>query len=225
VFAMRRLTASRWRAISSAFRYSSVFSAAIAMTQDLSARTHLPDIDAVRAVSAPDIRFYAIVGACVSLVSTVERSLFDCYAIASGKSDADCAAEFYKYVRYEHKRCVVDLAIRSNCSDPSILRRWDNLLNVVDNLLGPNGARNLVAHNVVDLRLTLFFSEPSFEDLATEFEFSTSQNNLLVLLKRRAARTEDFESLAEYATRLKGLKLSLVRFSSRLRKACGRCPS
>ena len=183
-------------------------------------RAHFPNVTAIRAVEQDDIRFYAIVGACVSLVSAVEFGLFECYVAATGQAEKDAAIVFYRFNQYTHKRDVVDGAIRA-IPNPSIAKQWDKLLIIVQSLLGPDGPRNLLAHNFISGDALVTFDDDT-KQVGVQIQFSTEQNAAQIAAGTRSKRSEDFESLATFASRLVGVRISLRKFNSRLRVACGR---
>lgn len=192
-------------------------------------RPHLPDIIAIRKVLDPEIQFYAIIGACISLVASNDHALFECYLAASGLPQGDAAKEFYRYAaNFDRKRGLADTAIKGAVASRFALsKRWDELQLRAQQYLGPLGARNLLAHNPVLMELTFFIPDEKLTDgTSGEFrldaEFSISQHPTLVSSGMRPGRTEAFEELASYALGLLGLCLSLRKFAIRLRAACGR---
>src|SRR5438067_6738397 len=107
----------------------------------------IPDLQAIDDVTDPSVRFYAIIGACITAVAGVERALFRCYAAASDLSERDAASNFYRDIRFRHKRDTVDAAARQALADdPGLVRRWQELIRRVQELLGPKGTRNLLGH-------------------------------------------------------------------------------
>src|SRR5436190_12380163 len=110
---------------------------------------HLPDLQDIDKVEDPSVRFYAIIGACISLVANVEHALFGLYVDASGLSEADAASVYYRHVRFSHKRNTVDAAVRAVLAKHSLGAKWDELLRSTQDLCGDGAARNLLGHNAV----------------------------------------------------------------------------
>lgn len=185
----------------------------------MTARRHSPNLLAIRAVPDPEIQFYAILGACISLVSTVEHCLFECYVKASGLPEAGAAVDFFKYVSFKHKRNMADNAVRAAVAgDTQLLNRWDELLSRIQHLLGPTGARNLLAHNSVVYSVELCVDEGT-GDISFEMPIKVSQGQAAVDANLRAARDETFESLYDYAQILVGICPTIRKFSDRVEKA------
>jgi hypothetical protein len=183
------------------------------------AHGHLPDLAAIYAVKDLGVRFYATVGACISLVAGVEHDLFDLYVDASGQSPDAAARVFYRHVKFSHKRDTVDSAVQAALSENQLLRKWNDLLHHVQQLAGPDAARNVLGHNSVSSELS-FAMRKDVADIYEEFR--VNQNANVVLAGLRPERTETLDSLEKYAQQLRTLRLRLIRFGPQLREVCGR---
>jgi hypothetical protein len=183
------------------------------------ALTHLPVLAAILAVEDLGVRFYALTGACISLVAAIEHDLFDLYMDATGLTPEQAAPIFYKHVRFSHKRDTADQAIRESLGKSSLLAKWDVLLRHVQELAGSAAARNLLGHNSVSQQLHVVLRK----DAADVYEqFLVNQNANMVLAGMRDPQQVTLETLEIYAQRLITLRLRLTRFAAPLRKACGR---
>ena len=181
----------------------------------MTSRRHSPNLLAIRALTDQEIQFYAILGACVSLVSAVEHGLFECYISASGLLRSDAAAIFYKHVNYTHKRDTVDEAVRTAISsDARLLARWNELLSRAQGLLGPNGARNLLGHNYVQYNIELFIDDASMFS-GFNAPIKVSQNTAIVDANIRPKRDETFESLYNYAQTLERAPIKVAHIRMR----------
>jgi hypothetical protein len=182
---------------------------------------HLPSLAAIKGVDDLEVRFYAMIGACISLVAAVEHDLFDLYVDASGFSALEAAPVFYRYVKFSHKRDTADGAITAALAGHSLLKKWESLLEDVQALVGDGAPRNLLGHNGVST--DLFVQAAPDGESADVFErFTVNQNANIVLAGMRPARTETISTLEIYAQRLITLRLRLTRFAAPLRQACGR---
>lgn len=183
------------------------------------AQIHLPDLAAIYRVEDLEVRFYATVGACISLVAAVEHDLFDLYMDASGLTPEQSAPVFYRFVKFSHKRDTADAAIRVALARNNLLTTWERLLHDVQALAGEDAARNVLGHNSVNTELEVKLT-PEGADVYERFVVDQNANQVLARMRR--PRREDLNTLENYAQRLVTLRLRLTRFAPRLRKVCGR---
>src|SRR4051794_589573 len=109
----------------------------------------VPDLDAINDVADPTVQFYAIIGASITAVSGAERALFRCYVAATNLSENEAAKIFYRKVQFMYKRDIADAAVRDALASDLRLTRWKEMIRRTQALLGPQGTRNLLGHNVV----------------------------------------------------------------------------
>jgi hypothetical protein len=177
--------------------------------------THFPDLLAIRSVADVATRLYALIGAAVSLAATGEAAMFGVYRVASDRDERTAAADFYRHVRFRHKRDLVDEAIRELQATGHDLSQWAALLRDAQRILG-DGARNLVGHNPVrsieELWLT---SEGEFHDFVSEV--FVEQNKAQVEASRRPAAIADEATLLTYCQHAMTLCIRLGRFAQHIR--------
>src|SRR5439155_24262736 len=89
-------------------------------------------------------------------------------------------------------------------------------------LLGPEGSRNLLGHNVVGTEYAFAESDDPSEEIKIVVDHHVSQNPDQVSAGMRSARREEFDGLAEYTRSVIGLSLSLNNWPLLIREACGR---
>jgi hypothetical protein len=181
----------------------------------------IPDLQAIDDVADPSVRFYAIIGACITSVSCVEHALFRCYVAASGLSEKDAAEVYYRRTQFTYKRDIVDGAVREALVNHSALPRWQEMVRRAEELLGPQGTRNLLGHNVVGTEYFVEDHDPS-EEIKILVDHHVSQNPAVVSAGIRPERREEYDSLVVYARKVIGLGLSLSNWPYSIRKACGR---
>ena len=182
----------------------------------------IPDLQAIDDVADPSVRFYAIIGACITTVSGVEHALFRCYVAASGLSEKDAARIYYGRAQFTHKRDTVDAAVREALVNHPALVRWDEIIRRAQELLGPQGTRNLLGHNLVGTEYGLGESDDPSEEIKIFVDHHVSQNSAVVAAGIRPERREEYESLVVYARKVIALGISLSNWPYRLREACGR---
>jgi hypothetical protein len=114
------------------------------------ARSHFPDLDAIAELANTEIRFYAIVGAVVSLTSALEHRLVDIFQKALG-IDAEQAKAMLMDIRASSVQrdlalTAMDFKVRS---DTQLAGAWSSLRARVTSTTGGGGERNIVSHNPV----------------------------------------------------------------------------
>jgi hypothetical protein len=182
----------------------------------------IPDLQAISDVADPSIRFYAIIGAGITSVSSLELALFRCYVAASGLPEGDAAKTYYARVQFTHKRDTVDAAVRQALADHPALPRWNELIRRAQRLLGPSGTRNLVGHNTVGSEFYIAEPDDPAEGIKIIVDHHVSQNPAIVAAGLRPDRREEFDSLRDYARDVIGLAISLSNWPLVIREAAGR---
>ena len=112
------------------------------------AAPHIPDLDAIRELKNPEIKFYAIVGALISLDARLESAYFHVFEKATQLKQSAAAVVFFKT---KERREMTDSAMRKRLADRPELTEWTALY---DRMKSRGGHRNLVGHNVVQKEVT-----------------------------------------------------------------------
>ncbi|MBC7101673.1 MAG: hypothetical protein H5U13_00380 [Parvibaculum sp.] len=153
-------------------------------------------------------RFYAYIGLCVSTSAGIEYYLFHCFRSASPLDENAAIKEFYKNVKFQRKRELADAAVRRIVSGTT-KKMWDEIIEEVQRLCGPDGARNLVSHN--DVGVDLFLPKQGVEK-PPHLEMSVQQNKYMVAAGLRDPKRTTLESLRLYAGGLSSVHLRLIDF-------------
>jgi hypothetical protein len=178
----------------------------------VSAMSILGVIGKLDEVEGEEARFYAYIGLCVSSAAGIEHTLFQCFNSAAKLTEPDAVKKFYKDVRFQRKRELTDIAVRSIFTNPPITKIWNGIIEEIKDVCGPDGARNLVSHNPLSLD---FFINKSDEDFAPIMELSVSQNQKLVTAGIRKPERHTLASLRTYSANLTGAYLRLIDFHHR----------
>lgn len=160
------------------------------------------------------VAIYALVGLCISEAAEIEWFLFECYLKASGMELGDAIAVFYKFVKFAWKRDKADAALKAYLSGKR-LAEWNELLQQIQEVCGPDGARNLVGHNPPRYSIYAVDTGDS-EKLLTADVIEVSQNENLVMAGLRPARTETRETLSGHARKLRAVHRDLMSFWHKL---------
>ena len=171
----------------------------------------------VDAISDDGMRFYALVGLCVSTAAAIEHHLFDCFRSTSGKSQKRAAEEFYKNVFFDRKRKLANASVRAALINSSAsLRIWDEIISEVQQVCGPDGARNLVSHNPLTKYIMIRRKRDGSPDMidgsALYAELAVRQNLNVVLTGKRRPAKQTFSALKNYAYALCGGRARLAHF-------------
>src|ERR1044072_2259713 len=95
-----------------------------------------------------EVRFFATIGAIVSLSGALERTLFQFFEKASGMSPNQAASKYYQ-ARGGEARRMTDLAMCRLLVEKPALAQWNALYRRLGNAAETTRYRNLVAHNPV----------------------------------------------------------------------------
>lgn len=168
---------------------------------------HIPSIAALEAVQDPEVAFYAVVGAAMSLAANLELSYFRVFYAAAGLGQETAARVFYAVRNASTRRDMADAAIRSKLSHEG-REKWINLYGRIVRATGNSGHRNLIGHARV---LRQEAEEGGFDpndfdpddfDCGTEERFTVVQDETQVMARTQKERSEDFESLLDYCREL-----------------------
>jgi hypothetical protein len=116
------------------------------------ATPHNPNLSAVQALPNPEIKFYAIIGAVMSLGTGLELAYFDVFEKATRLDQKMAASIFYKILNTSTRRDVADIAMRIALDGRKELTEWIALYDRIKTVTGSSGERNLAGHSVVKKR-------------------------------------------------------------------------
>jgi hypothetical protein len=111
------------------------------------AKTHPPDLDAI---ANSEIKFYAIVGAVISLTSALEHRIVDIFqkglAISNEQASAMLADIRASSIQRDLALTAMQFKVRS---DQALAAEWESLSTRITSATGQSGKRNVVGHNPV----------------------------------------------------------------------------
>jgi hypothetical protein len=115
---------------------------------------HIPNLNAIRALPNPEIKFYAIIGAVMSLGAGLELAYFDIFEKATRLDQKMAASIFYKVRNTGTRREIADTAMRLALDGRQELTEWNALSKRIVTVTGGSGERNLAGHSVVTKGMT-----------------------------------------------------------------------
>jgi hypothetical protein len=192
------------------------------------AAPHIPDLDAIRGIKNPEIKFYAVVGALISLDARLESAYFHVFEKATQLKQSAAAAVFYKIKGTLKRRERTDAAMRKKLAGRPELTEWTALYT---QMKSRGGHRNLVGHNVVQKEVTHKLAPSGFGGsgygfgplgmelgrvILEEPNFLVSEDQLQVLAGTRKPKKADFDSLFNACNALVGILNDLDALLNRL---------
>lgn len=179
------------------------------------AKPHIPDLEAIKELQGADIRFYAIIGAIMSVAAAIEGRFFDFFRLATRLSRKRAASIFYVIRTAGTRRIMADKVMRTVLSADG-LKEWSVLIERVGQATGDNGLRNFLGHSPLSSDLVPGPFDPAIFDPAifdTEREeYFIEQDNNHVLSGDKKYRREDFDSALEHCRELIALLRALDAF-------------
>jgi hypothetical protein len=118
------------------------------------ATPHIPDLVSILALPNQEIKFYAIIGAVISLGAGLELAYFDVFEKATGLDRKMAASIFYGVRNTSTRRDIADKAMRCALDGRQELTEWAALFGRILTITGNAGERNLAGHNVVKTEIT-----------------------------------------------------------------------
>jgi hypothetical protein len=113
------------------------------------ATPHIPDLDSIRALPNQEIKFYAIIGAVISLGAGLELAYFDVFEKATSLDRKMAASIFYEVRNTSTRRDIADKAMHCALDGRQELTEWAALFVRILTVTGNAGERNLAGHSVV----------------------------------------------------------------------------
>jgi hypothetical protein len=190
---------------------------------------HLPDLHAIRSSDNQEMRFYAIVGAVISLGGALEVACFEIFRHALGLSEKHGASIFYKVESPSGRRDTAEAAMSAHLEGrPTELKEWNVLFARIKGLTGRVSDRNLLGHNIVhrEFKKVPGFAAPSHSLLPAqipfalnvspmwfgEWVFAVSQDETQASVSGRKQRRADFDALFKSAEEAKAVVLAVADF-------------
>ena len=118
------------------------------------ATPHIPDLVSIRALPNSEIKFYAILGAVMSLGAGLELAYFDVFEKATRLDRKMAASLFYKILNTSTRRDMADVAMRLALDGRQELTEWIALYERIKTVTGQSGERDLAGHSVVKKEMT-----------------------------------------------------------------------
>ena len=189
-------------------RLSASFSPKLSFSAIASVMTeyHVPDLTKIQNLTDKEIRFYAIVGASISLSSRLQIKLTDIFQKALN-GDKDLAAKIlHQLDSIALQRNIVDAAMRHHLqSDATNLDKWKSLNSKIKKLSNRKNPRNLVAHTpistTVKTGMAIGAVQPdglSIGAVQAREEFQIVTDQLRILAREVPPREADFDSLLSH---------------------------
>jgi hypothetical protein len=181
------------------------------------ATPHIPNLSAIKTVEDPEVAFYAVVGAAMSLAANLELSYFRVFYGATGLAKASAARVFYAVRNASTRRDMADAAIRPTLSDEA-RAEWIKIYGGIVSATGTAGHRNLIGHarvsrqEATDGPFDPEFFDPAVFDTGTEEQFFVEQDDIQVMAQTQKPRKEDFDSLLAYCRRVIDTLIALEDF-------------
>jgi hypothetical protein len=118
------------------------------------ATPHIPDLDYIRALPNQEVKFYAIIGAVISLGAGLELAYFDVFERATRLDRKMAASLFYEVRNTSTRRDIADKAMHCALDGRQELTEWRALFARILTVTGNAGERNLAGHSVVTKKMT-----------------------------------------------------------------------
>jgi hypothetical protein len=118
------------------------------------ARSYTPDLDAIAELANSEVKFYAIVGAVVSLTSALEHRLVDIFQKSLSIGSEQATAMLIDIRASSVQRDLALTAMRFKIEPDETLRtQWADLEGRIKTATGQSGKRNVVGHNPVSTHI------------------------------------------------------------------------
>jgi hypothetical protein len=180
-------------------------------------KSHMPSMAALEAVEDPEVAFYAVAGAAMSLAANLELSYFRTFFAAVGLAEGAAARVFYAVRNASTRRDMADAAIRPTLSDAN-RTEWIGIYERIVRATGSSGQRNLIGHARVsrqEAREGFFdpaFFDGEYFDTGAEERFTVVQDEIQVMAQTQKPREADFNALLDYCRQIIELLNDLERF-------------
>lgn len=186
------------------------------------AELHTPDLVNIEAIAQNDVRFYAAIGAAVSLAAALELQYFDLFSTAIGLPENKAARIFYFIKTAGQRRILAERAIEGTL-DENGDKVWKSLLQRITAATGDSGSRNFLSHNpvrsIVKQEDGLFapgvFEEALFEGGALTTEYLVEQDHIQILAGEKRERSINTTQALTYCHEVQKLITDISSFLQR----------
>ena len=185
------------------------------------AQAHVPDLTTISTLSDAELRFYATIGAVVSLTAAIELMLFDVFVKALGIDRENAGRIYYLSTSGSLQRDMAISAMTERLRGDNLFAEWDTLAKRTVRATGSGGLRNLIAHNIVvrfemdgSLGGAPLGALPLGGD--TEESFHVFQNQWRVVAGKSRPQQAEIGAIHSFANELVELLRSLEEFLAKL---------
>ncbi len=112
-------------------------------------RPHIPNLDIIRALPNTEVKFYAIVGAAISLTAALELAFYDIFEKATGLARPMAGKIFYGTTALAARRDIAFAVMDLRLAGREDATEWAKLKIRMLTATGKSADRHLVAHNIV----------------------------------------------------------------------------
>ena len=192
------------------------------------AKPHFPNLAALRKLPDVEIRFYAVIGAVMSLTAALEIAYFDVFRKATKLQKEIAAAIFYQVLNTSTRRDMAGNALAQALKEP-MKTEWLGLFERITHATGRSGHRNLLGHGQISVEVTstgggggMFgastFGVDTFGGGLPVFTsvFRVQQDEAQIIAGKRTPQDADFDALAAFCEEVKQLILDLEDFLDRV---------
>jgi len=184
------------------------------------ARPHIPNVNDIKSLPNDEIRFYALVGAIMSLAAGLELAYFDLFERATKINRDTGASFFYLILNASTRRDMTHVAVSGALVGNPLLADWMTLYGRIKKLTGSNSQRNLLAHAVIQQAVSVKqgpIMPSGFLGLTeTTISYHVEQDAALLLAGRHKPQTADFDSLFTYCEDIIAVLRDLDEFLGKL---------
>lgn len=184
-------------------------------------QAHLPDLNALAMLADKQIKFYAVIGAVVSLTAAIELKYANIFAKALKIDDEIAGKIIFKAKAASLQRDMAIAAMEHRLSGDPLQLRWKIIADNLKTATGQSGLRHLIAHNIVTrLELSGAFGGAPFGSLpfgaGIEESFTVSQDRNKVLAGIHNPQQATFDHLLTFCRTLIALLHDVEIFLTQL---------
>ena len=185
---------------------------------------HIPDLAKIQALPSQEIKFYAAVGAAISLAAGLELLFLDIFQTGTGLERDLALRIIYSNRNTSNQRDVALSVMSHKLKGTPNLTDWKGISERIVKATGNSGARNLVGHTAVTKTTQStggaigsgpIGAAPIAASVLTDW-YQVEQVRDKVLAGLQQPRKEDFNSLYTYCEELIALIKDVKAFLDRL---------
>jgi hypothetical protein len=187
------------------------------------AHHHIPNLAAIEALQDKELKFFAIIGATMSLSAALHSQFLNIFQIGTGLEREIAAKILYKVTNISFQRDNADTAMKHKLASDSRLKSWESLSERITKSTNTKNLRNLAGHAVTSSKIIetggsgmLGMGPISGGPLSTaptqEKEFFIVSDEEIALIVNRDVLDADFPSLLRFCQELSALLEDLEIF-------------